>query len=52
MSKKTWHIRDLETKESIDTIEVSADMSERLEEKLLRAILMRIDIERFYVDTE
>ena len=52
MQKKTWHIRSIETGESIDTIEVSADMSERREEKLLRSILLRIDTERFYVDTK
>lgn len=49
--KKTWHIREIETGESIDTIEVDANMSDRQEEKLLRGMLTNMDRDRFYVDT-
>lgn len=49
--KKTWHIREIETGKSIDTIEVEANMSDRQEEKLLRGMLTNMDRDRFYVDT-
>lgn len=49
--KKTWHIREIETGKSIDTIEVDANMSERQEERLLRGMLTNMDRDRFYVDT-
>lgn len=49
--KKTWHIREIETGKSIDTIEVGANMSERQEERLLRGMLTNMDRDRFYVDT-
>lgn len=49
--KKTWHVREIDTGESIDTIEVNANMSDRQEEKLLRGMLTNMNRDKFYVDT-
>lgn len=49
--KKTWHIREIETGESVESIEVDADMSDRQEERLLRGMLTNMNREKFYVDT-
>lgn len=49
--KKTWHIRDFETQESIKSIEVNANMSDRQEERLLRGMLANMNRDKFYVDT-
>lgn len=50
-ARKTWHIREIETGDSIDTIEVNANMSDRQEEKLLRGLLTNMNRDKFYVDT-
>lgn len=49
--KKTWHVREIDTGKSIDTIEVDASMSDRQEERLLRGMLTNMNREQFYVDT-
>lgn len=49
--KKTWHIREIETGESVESIEVDADMSDRQEERLLRGMLTNMNRDKFYVDT-
>lgn len=46
--KKTWHVREIGTGNSIDTIEVEASMSDRQEERLLRGMLTNMNREQFY----
>lgn len=49
--KKTWHIRETASGESVHSIEVDADMSDRQEERLLRGMLTNMNRDRFHVDT-
>lgn len=49
--KKTWHIREIDSGESVHAIEVDEDMSERQEERLLRGMLTNMNRDKFYVDT-
>lgn len=51
MTTKTWHIRDIETDESIKTVAITEGMSEQREGLILRGLLRKMDRERFYVDT-
>lgn len=43
------YVRDLKTREVVHEVQLSSPNPRRAE-KVLRGLLMRIDIERFYVD--
>ena len=49
--KKTWHVRSIETSESVHEMTVDANLSDRQEERRLSGRLRTMDRERFYVDT-
>lgn len=48
---KLWHIREVSTGASVETMRVAPDMDDRQQERLLRGMLTNMDRTRFYVDT-